>query len=163
MKRFSDTWSGTIHNAPLLAIAASVKLSSPGPVLFRQRRYGLGERRSSSQVSPERRRQLVSSKRGLMIHVTRFGFLPYVAGCSTIITLAGTYIVGPRPHAVAHNEASQGHRGPMVPQGETRLPAGWINVWADESVEKMARIGDLDYPDGRSGSIWNHLQDLLWY
>ena len=97
----------------LLAIGIAVRRSSPGPILFRQRRYGLdgreiqvfkfrtmtvcenGERvtqasRNDSRVTPVGR------------HLRRWSLdeLPQL-----INVLQGTMsIVGPRPHAVAHNE-----------------------------------------------------------
>jgi putative colanic acid biosynthesis UDP-glucose lipid carrier transferase len=117
VKRLMDVTIATaalIVLAPvLIAIGIAVKRSSPGPVLFRQRRYGLdgreiqvfkfrtmtvcenGERvtqasRNDSRVTPIGR------------HLRRWSLdeLPQL-----INVLQGTMsIVGPRPHAVAHNE-----------------------------------------------------------
>ena len=97
----------------LLAIAVGVKLSSPGPVLFRQRRYGLDGR----EIHVYKFRSMTVSEDGAVIkqatradeRVTRFGallrrysldelpqFINVLQGCMSV--------VGPRPHAVAHNE-----------------------------------------------------------
>ena len=97
----------------LLLVALLVKLSSPGPVLFQQRRYGLdgdeirvykfrtmkvtedgGEIRQASRDDP----RITSIGRVLR----RFSIdeLPQLLN-----VLNGTMsLVGPRPHAVAHNE-----------------------------------------------------------
>jgi len=97
----------------LLAIAWGVKRSSPGPVLFRQRRYGLDGR----QIQVYKFRTMTVCEDGLRVtqaqrcdqRVTPIGRflrrwsldeLPQL-----INVLHGTMsLVGPRPHAVAHNE-----------------------------------------------------------
>jgi putative colanic acid biosynthesis UDP-glucose lipid carrier transferase len=100
--------------SPLLALLAlCVKLSSPGPVLFKQRRYGLdGEdivvykfRSMTVTEDGEAIRQCVRDDRrltrlGALMRRTSLDELPQF-----INVLQGRMsIVGPRPHAVAHNE-----------------------------------------------------------
>jgi putative colanic acid biosynthesis UDP-glucose lipid carrier transferase len=100
--------------SPLLALLAlCVKLSSPGPVLFKQRRYGLdGEeivvykfRSMTVTEDGEAIRQCVRDDRrltrlGAFMRRTSLDELPQF-----INVLQGRMsIVGPRPHAVAHNE-----------------------------------------------------------
>jgi Undecaprenyl-phosphate glucose phosphotransferase len=100
--------------APLmLAIAAGVKLSSPGPVLFKQRRYGLDGReivayKFRSMTCLEDGPHIAQATRG-DARVTRFGaFLRRYSLDELpqfINVLQGRMsVVGPRPHAVAHNE-----------------------------------------------------------
>jgi len=97
----------------LLGIGWAVKRSSPGPVLFRQRRYGLDGREILvykfrtmtvcedgalvTQASREDRRVTPIGK-----HLRRWSLdeLPQLLN-----VIQGTMsLVGPRPHAVAHNE-----------------------------------------------------------
>jgi len=97
----------------LLGIGFAVKRSSPGPVLFRQRRYGLDGREilvykfrtmtvcedgaQVTQASREDRRVTAIGK-----HLRRWSLdeLPQLLN-----VIQGTMsLVGPRPHAVAHNE-----------------------------------------------------------
>jgi putative colanic acid biosynthesis UDP-glucose lipid carrier transferase len=100
--------------SPLLAaIAIAVKRSSPGPVLFRQRRYGLDGREimvykfRSMTVTENGDRVVQASRNDARVtpigkHLRRWSLdeLPQL-----INVLQGTMsIVGPRPHAVAHNE-----------------------------------------------------------
>jgi len=99
---------------PMLLIALAVKLSSPGPILFRQRRYGmLGKEfkvlkfrtmtvRDDGDVV---RQATVNDPRVTPLgrYLRRYSLdeLPQF-----INVLKGEMsIVGPRPHAVAHNEA----------------------------------------------------------
>jgi putative colanic acid biosynthesis UDP-glucose lipid carrier transferase len=100
--------------APLmLAIAAGVKMSSPGPVLFRQRRYGADGR----EIVVYKFRSMTVCEDGGHIaqatqndsRVTRFGAFLRKTSLDElpqfINVLQGRMsIVGPRPHAVAHNE-----------------------------------------------------------
>jgi undecaprenyl-phosphate glucose phosphotransferase len=97
----------------LLAIAAGVKLSSPGPVFFRQRRHGLGGREfymlkfRSMVVHQEGRAEVKQATRGDS-RITRFGgFLRRTSmdELPQIFNVLGgsMSIVGPRPHAAQHN------------------------------------------------------------
>ena len=99
--------------APLLAaIAIAVKRSSPGPVFFKQRRYGLDGREF---LVYKFRTMTVCEDDPLMqatrfdLRVTRVGRVPaaHVARRTAPAPqrLEGSMsLVGPRPHAVAHNE-----------------------------------------------------------
>jgi len=97
----------------MLAVAIGVKLSSPGPVLFQQRRYGLDGR----EIVVYKFRTMRVLEDGNVIRqatrddprVTRFGV--FLRACSLdelpqfINVLQGRMsVVGPRPHAIAHNE-----------------------------------------------------------
>jgi putative colanic acid biosynthesis UDP-glucose lipid carrier transferase len=118
VKRLMDVsiaLAGTVILAPLLlAIAIAVKRSSPGPVLFRQRRYGLDGREilvykfRTMTVCENGERVIQAARNDTRVtpvgrHLRRWSLdeLPQL-----INVLQGTMsIVGPRPHAVAHNEA----------------------------------------------------------
>ncbi|HEX7953302.1 MAG TPA: undecaprenyl-phosphate glucose phosphotransferase [Burkholderiales bacterium] len=100
--------------APLIiAISVGVRLSSPGPILFRQRRYGLDGR----QIIVYKFRSMRVIEDGAIVkqatrhdpRVTPFGaFLRKFSLDELpqfINVLQGRMsVVGPRPHALAHNE-----------------------------------------------------------
>ncbi|MBU1567467.1 MAG: undecaprenyl-phosphate glucose phosphotransferase [Proteobacteria bacterium] len=98
---------------PMLMLALAIKVSSPGPILFRQRRYGL----SGKEFQMLKFRSMTTADDGAVIkqataddpRVTSIG--KYLRKYSLdelpqfINVLKGDMsIVGPRPHAVSHNE-----------------------------------------------------------
>ena len=99
--------------APLLAaIAILVRRSSPGPVIFRQRRYGLDGREfvvykfrtmtvcEDDPSMQATRFDLRVTRIGAFLRRTSLDELPQLFN-----VLEGSMsLVGPRPHAVAHNE-----------------------------------------------------------
>lgn len=104
--------------APLLAlIALGVKLSSPGPVLFRQRRHGLGgrefwmlkfrsmhvHREASNGVTQATVDDPRVTRFGAFIRRTSLDELPQFFN----VLLGNMSVVGPRPHAIQHNNHYQ--------------------------------------------------------
>ncbi len=97
----------------LLFIALLVKVSSPGPIIFKQRRYGLDGQEiavykfRSMRVTEDGAKIRQASKRdsritpvGAFLRRSSLDELPQL-----INVLQGRMsLVGPRPHAVAHNE-----------------------------------------------------------
>ena len=179
LKRVSDLVLGSLillAAAPvMLLIALAVKLSSPGPVLFTQRRYGLGGEeivvykfRSMSvcedgdHVPQARRSDPRVTRLGAFLRRTSLDELPQF-----INVLQGRMsIVGPRPHAVAHNETYRRLiKGYMVRHKVKPGITGWAQVnglrGETDSLDKMrSRIEyDLDYL--RHWSLWLDLK-IIW-
>ncbi|MDR6094777.1 undecaprenyl-phosphate glucose phosphotransferase [Stenotrophomonas sp. SORGH_AS_0321] len=100
--------------APLLAVlAAGVKISSPGPVFFRQRRHGLGGKEfsmlkfRSMRVHAETPDKITQATRNDP-RITRFGAFLRRSSLDELPqflnVLGGSMsVVGPRPHAIQHN------------------------------------------------------------
>lgn len=116
-KRIEDIVIGsliTLLILPVLCVVAlGVKLSSPGPILFKQDRYGLGGKKIKvwkfRSMKVMENSEIVTQATKNDPRVTRFG--NFIRRTSLdelpqfINVLQGSMsIVGPRPHAVAHNE-----------------------------------------------------------
>ena len=145
----------------MLVIAAAIKMESRGPVIFKQRRYGLdgeeivvykfrsmtvtedGEAIQQAQVNDARITRL-----GAILRKSSLDELPQF-----INVLQGRMsVVGPRPHAVAHNELYRKLiKGYMVRHKVKPGITGWaqVNGYRGETktLDKMkGRIDyDLDY------------------
>ena len=155
----------------MLCIALAVKVSSPGPVIFKQRRYGLnGEEiivykfrsmtvsEDGADVKQAEKNDQRVTKIGAFLRRTSLDELPQF-----INVLQGRMsIVGPRPHAVAHNEFYRKLiRGYMLRHKAKPGITGWAQVngfrGETEVLEKMqARVEhDLYYLQN-----WSVLLDL---
>ncbi len=117
LKRAEDLVLGslflTVAALPMLAIAVAVKLTSRGSVFFKQKRYGLNGRvvevlkfrtmtssDDGADVPQARRDDGRVTALGRLLRSTSLDELPQLFN-----VLAGQMsLVGPRPHAVAHNE-----------------------------------------------------------
>ncbi|WP_081869812.1 undecaprenyl-phosphate glucose phosphotransferase [Endozoicomonas numazuensis] len=152
-----------------LLIALAVKLSSPGPVLFKQYRYGKGKEKikvykfrsmklhqeESGSVTQAIKGDPRITRLGAFLRCTSLDELPQF-----INVLQGRMsIVGPRPHAVAHNEqykdqvASYMKRHKIKP-GITGLAQ--VNGYRGETdtLEKMQKRVEFDIKYLEQWSLW---------
>ena len=165
LKRTSDIVLASVFlvllSPVMAAVALGVKLSSPGPVIFRQRRNGLG----GAEIIVYKFRSMRTMDNGPVVRqatrdderITRFG--RFIRRTSLdelpqfINVLQGRMsVVGPRPHAVAHNNAYQAVvRAYMVRHKVRPGITGWAQVngcrGETDTLDKMqARVEyDLDY------------------
>lgn len=179
LKRIEDIILGSLIMAlialPMLIIAIGVKLSSPGPVFFLQTRYGLDGRpikiyKFRSMRVMENGDKVVQATRndaritpfGAFLRRTSLDELPQF-----INVLQGRIsIVGPRPHAVAHNEEYRGQiRGYMLRHKVKPGITGWaqINGWRGETdtLEKMQKRIEHDHAYIRHWSLGFDLKIIL--
>ncbi|ADE16335.1 Undecaprenyl-phosphate glucose phosphotransferase [Nitrosococcus halophilus Nc 4] len=117
VKRLSDIVMATfilfLLSPLMLLIAIGVKLSSPGPILFKQHRYGLDGQEilvykfrsmtvceDGETVTQATRSDPRTTPLGFFLRHTSLDELPQF-----INVLQGSMsVIGPRPHAVVHNE-----------------------------------------------------------
>ena len=171
---------GLILAAPILALVAlAVRLDSPGPILFRQRRHGFNNevitvwkfRSMRTEASdPTARRQVTAddprvTRVGRIIRKTSLDELPQIFN----VLRGEMSVVGPRPHAVGmmtgETEASKlvahyAHRHRIKP-GIT----GWAQIHGSRGPvntpeEVAARVAlDVEYIERRS--LWLDLYIVL--
>jgi len=162
--------------APLMAaIAVAVKLSSPGPVIFKQNRYGLDGRRilvykfrsmtvceDGERVVQARRGDARVTPLGAFLRRTSLDELPQFIN----VMQGRMSIVGPRPHAVAHNETyRQLIKGYMIRHKVRPGITGWAQVngcrGETDTMDKMARRIDFDLDYLRNWSLALDLKIIL--
>lgn len=159
----------------LLLLAAGVKLTSRGPVLFRQDRYGLdgkkiGVLKFRSMKVLENAELVVQATRndprvtwfGSMLRRTSLDELPQF-----INVLRGEMsVVGPRPHAVAHNEHYRNQVAFYMLRHKVKPGiTGWaqVNGWRGETdtLDKMAKRVEYDLYYIRNWSLWFDIKIIL--
>ncbi|WP_234350486.1 exopolysaccharide biosynthesis polyprenyl glycosylphosphotransferase [Xanthomonas citri] len=158
-----------LASAPLmLALAAGVKLSGPGPVLFRQIRQGWDGRpfelwKFRSMQVHDAATAAPQSSRGDQ-RVTRFGAFLRRTSLDELpqffnVLQGHMAIVGPRPHALAHNAQYQ-ELVPNYLQRQRVKPGitGWAQVnglrGETDTLEKMRSRVQHDLAYIQHWSLW---------
>jgi putative colanic acid biosynthesis UDP-glucose lipid carrier transferase len=171
VKRMSDVaMAGAILllvSPVMLMLAAGVKLSSPGPVIFRQRRTGLdGEvidvYKFRSMRAQDNGTVVVQATRGdpritpfgAFIRRTSLDELPQFVN----VLQGRMSIVGPRPHAVAHNEQYRKLVKAYMARHKVKPGiTGWAQVnglrGETDTVDKMAARVEYDLEYLRNWSL----------
>ena len=159
---------------PMAFIACLIRIESAGPVLFRQKRYGVDGKEidvlkfrsmylhSDSQVRQATRNDARVTRIGKILRSTSLDELPQLLN-----VLFGTMsLVGPRPHAVAHNEAWRKQiKGYMSRHKVKPGITGWAQVhgWrgeTDTAFKMQQRVNyDLEYI--RNWSPWLDIKILF--
>lgn len=177
LKRMEDLLIGgliSILVIPVcLVIALAIKLTSPGPVLFKQYRTGINGKRfkvykfRSMKVHEENSGRVTQAKKGdsritpigAFLRRTSLDELPQFYN----VLQGRMSIVGPRPHALAHNEyykdlVESYMRRHKVKPGIT----GWAQVnglrGETDTLEKMQKRVEFDLWYIDNWSIWLDLK-----
>lgn len=160
---------------PMLIIAVLVKLTSRGPVFFRQKRYGLDGRQilvwkfrsmtvceDGPRVVQAQKHDARVTKVGAILRKTSLDELPQLFN----VVEGSMSLVGPRPHAAAHNEEyRQRIQGYMlrhkVKPGITGLAQ--VSGWRGETdtLEKMEKRIECDHQYIREWSLWLDIKILF--
>ncbi|MEY4562386.1 MAG: hypothetical protein RLZZ618_1663 [Pseudomonadota bacterium] len=176
VKRASDIVMGgliLILISPLMAVLAlGVKLSSPGPVIFRQRRNGL----DGQEIMVYKFRSMRTQDNGSVVkqatkgdsRITPFGAFIRKTSLDELpqfinVLQGHMSIVGPRPHAVAHNEEyRQLIRAYMVRHKVRPGITGWAQVngyrGETDTLDKMRSRVEYDLEYLRNWSLGLDLQ-----
>jgi putative colanic acid biosynthesis UDP-glucose lipid carrier transferase len=161
---------------PLMTlIAIAIKISSKGPILFKQRRYGL----NGEVIQVLKFRTMQTMDDGEVIvqaskddpRITRLGRILRKTSLDELPqfwnVLQGTMsIVGPRPHAIAHNEEyRQLIEGYMLRHKVKPGITGWAQVnglrGETETLDKMKSRIDYDLYYINHWSIWFDLKIIF--
>ncbi|WP_116473687.1 undecaprenyl-phosphate glucose phosphotransferase [Zobellella maritima] len=181
LKRLEDLLLGIVISVLIvpvcLVIATAIKLSSPGPVLFKQHRTGVNGRTvkvykfRSMTVHQEQTGQVTQATRGdsrltpigAFLRRTSLDELPQFYN----VLQGRMSIVGPRPHALAHNEyymdlVESYMKRHKVKPGIT----GWAQVnglrGETDTLEKMEARVEHDLWYINNWSLWLDLRIIFW-
>jgi putative colanic acid biosynthesis UDP-glucose lipid carrier transferase len=157
---------------PMIIIAIAIKLTSPGPVLFKQQRYGI----KGEQIEVWKFRSMTVCEDGEVVkqatvndsRVTPLGAFLRRTSLDELpqfinVVQGSMSVVGPRPHAVAHNEYYRKQiQGYMLRHKVRPGITGQAQIngcrGETDTIEKMeARVHhDLEYL--RHWSLWLDLK-----
>ena len=158
----------TILALPMLIIATAVKLTSKGPVIFKQKRYGL----DGKQITVYKFRSMTTQDNGPVVkqatkndsRLTKIGGFLRRSSLDELPQFINVFqgrmsIVGPRPHAVAHNEEYRKLiTGYMLRHKVKPGITGWAQVnglrGETETVNKMVNRVEYDLDYIHRWSVW---------
>jgi len=159
----------------LIAVGVGVKMSSPGPIFFKQVRYGIAGKAinvykfRSMKMAPKDTPVIQATvgdvrvtKFGSFIRKTSLDELPQLFN----VLVGDMSLVGPRPHAVAHNELYRKLvTGYMFRHKIKPGITGWAQVnglrGETDTLEKMQARVDYDLYYLQHWSIWLDFV-ILW-
>lgn len=180
LKRIEDIALSVVALAllaiPLLTIAAAIKLTSKGPIIFKQDRYGLNGRKikvwkfrsmtvmeNNTVVTQASKDDPRITKLGAFLRKTSLDELPQF-----INVLKGDMsVIGPRPHAVSHNEAYRKLVNLYMLRHKVKPGiTGWaqVNGWRGETdtIDKMEKRIEYDLEYIRNWSLWLDFKILVF-
>ncbi|MDO9271250.1 MAG: undecaprenyl-phosphate glucose phosphotransferase [Methylobacter sp.] len=156
----------------MVAIALAIKATSSGPVLFKQRRYGLNGTvvevwkfrsmtvcEDDENVPQAKKGDIRITLLGAFLRRTSLDELPQF-----INVLQGSMsVVGPRPHALVHSEQYRKLiKGYMLRHKVKPGITGWaqVNGWRGETdtLEKMQKRVEYDLEYIQNWSLWFDLK-----
>ncbi len=180
LKRIEDILLGSVFFlvalVPMLAVATAIKLTSKGPAIFKQRRYGKDGREfqmlkfrsmtvteDGDKITQAQKDDNRITKVGRFIRKTSLDELPQFIN----VIKGEMSIVGPRPHAVAHNEE---YRTKILEYMRRHKVKPGITGWAQvngyrgetDTIDKMVKRVEFDLDYIRN---WHFLLDIkiIWY
>jgi len=167
---------GLMLSAPIMLLSAvAIKLTSKGPILFRQRRYGLDGQEilvwkfrtmttmdDGAEVKQATKNDPRVTPVGRLLRRTSLDELPQLFN----VLRGSMSLVGPRPYAIAHNEQFRSLiRGYMlrhkVKPGITGLAQVLGSRLETDTVDKMRARIELDHRYIRDWSLWLDLKIIV--
>jgi len=179
LKRVSDvvlSILGLLIASPIMILAAlAIKMNSTGPILFRQRRYGLDGKEilvwkfrtmttmdDGAEVKQATKNDPRVTEVGRLLRRSSLDELPQLFN----VLWGSMSLVGPRPYAIAHNEQFRSLiRGYMlrhkVKPGITGLAQVLGSRLETDTVDKMRARIELDHRYIRDWSLWLDLKIMV--
>jgi putative colanic acid biosynthesis UDP-glucose lipid carrier transferase len=166
----------TLISPLMLLIAFGVKLSSPGPVLFKQRRNGWDgkpikvykfrtmtvHKECDGQVTQASKYDARITKFGAFLRRTSLDELPQFFN----VLQGRMSIVGPRPHAIEHNDQYKEQIDAYMMRHKVKPGiTGWaqINGWRGQTdtLDKMKKRVEFDLYYIENWTLWLDLKIIF--
>lgn len=179
VKRFADIFVSlfavAILSPIMLLIAFIIKLTSKGPTIFKQRRYGLDGKviwvykfrtmtvcEDGDRVPQAQKCDLRITPFGSFLRRTSLDELPQFFN----VLQGAMSVVGPRPHAIAHNEQYRKLINSYMLRYKVKPGiTGWaqVNGWRGETdtLDKMEKRVSYDLYYIENWSIWLDIK-IMW-
>ena len=179
MKRLEDIAFSlailTVIALPMLVIAAMVKITSPGPIIFKQDRYGLDGKKiriykfrsmttqdNGDSVKQATKNDARITPLGAFLRRTSLDELPQFLN----VLKGEMSIVGPRPHAVAHNEQYRKLIQRYMLRHKVKPGiTGWAQInglrGETETINKMVKRVEYDLDYIHRWSLWLDIKIIL--
>ena len=180
-KRLEDIVLGTLISLAILPVCAlialAIKLTSSGPILFKQYRTGDNgkhfkvykfrsmyvHQESGGQVTQACKNDLRLTKVGAFLRRTSLDELPQFFN----VLQGRMSIVGPRPHALAHNEQYKEEVESYMKRHKVKPGiTGWAQVngfrGETDTLNKMERRVECDLWYIDNWSLWLDLRIIFW-
>ncbi|MDF2691578.1 MAG: undecaprenyl-phosphate galactose phosphotransferase [Gammaproteobacteria bacterium] len=160
----------------LMVIALAIKFTSKGPVLFKQKRYGIDGKLinvykfRSMYIHQEEEGKVTQAKKG-DARITKVGHFIRRTSLDELpqffnVLQGRMSIVGPRPHAVAHNEQ---YKDLVAMYMQRHIVKPGITGWAQvnglrgetDTLEKMQKRVEYDLYYIEHWSIWFDFKIIL--
>ena len=160
----------------LLLITLGIKLSSPGPIIFKQLRHGWDGRpievyKFRTMVEHKEDLGLVTQAIKNDVRITKFGAFLRATSLDELPQFFNVFqgnmsIVGPRPHAVEHNEQYKDKIDDYMKRHKVKPGiTGWaqINGWRGETdtLDKMKKRVEFDLYYIENWSLWLDLKIIF--
>jgi putative colanic acid biosynthesis UDP-glucose lipid carrier transferase len=159
-----------------IVIGVCIKLSSPGPVFFKQPRHGLNGKQfnvykfRSMRLHPEDR-QIAQATRDDP-RITRFGQFLRRTSLDELpqfinVLLGDMSVVGPRPHALQHNEMYKEQLEIYMVRHRVKPGiTGWAQIHGHrgetDTIDKMAKRVQFDLYYIQNWSLWMDIRIVMW-
>ncbi len=163
-------------NPLMLLITIAVRLSSPGPIFFKQKRHGWDgqpitvykfrtmytHKEANGTVSQAKKKDPRVTRVGAFLRRTSLDELPQFIN----VVQGRMSIVGPRPHAIEHNNHFKDKIDDYMLRHKVKPGiTGWAQVhgWRGETdtLDKMQKRVEFDLYYIENWSVWLDLQIIL--
>ncbi|MGZ5882902.1 MAG: undecaprenyl-phosphate glucose phosphotransferase [Burkholderiaceae bacterium] len=162
-----------------IVIGIGIKLTSPGPIFFKQPRHGLNGKKfnvykfrsmnvhqenvSNGTVTQAKKNDARTTPFGRFLRRTSLDELPQFIN----VLIGDMSIVGPRPHALQHNEMYKDRLDLYMLRHRVKPGiTGWAQIHGyrgeTDTIDKMEKRVQFDLYYIKNWSLWMDIRIILW-